>query len=248
MRAGAAGSERYIQNMLRILIPLLLIIGLVAYWKLRAQMSGEGLRSRSHPLANDQIDALLKRLAHAAGIENVEVRLLDDPSINGIATDTGEIYITRGLFDAFQAGEISARELASVAAHELGHLALGHLRRRMIELAGRNAAYIVLGGFFARFAPLLGWMAAAWIVTLVTARLSRRDEFEADAYATALMVRSGIGAEHQASLLEKLPRLIPGHGAMATSWLASHPPVEERTEAIRDNAHRWRHETAQFSE
>ena len=37
------------------------------------------------------------------------------------------------------------------------------------------------------------------------ARLSRRDEFEADAYATALMVRSGIGAEHQARLLEKLP-------------------------------------------
>src|SRR5690625_2066447 len=111
MRAGAAGSERYIQNMLRILIPRLLIIGLVAYWKLRAQMSGEGLRSRSHPLANDQIDALLKRLAHAAGIENVEVRLLDDPSINGIATDTGEIYITRGLFVAFQAGDISAREL-----------------------------------------------------------------------------------------------------------------------------------------
>lgn len=248
MQAGAAGSERYIQKMLRILIPLLLIIGLFAYWKLRAQMSGEGLRRRSRPLANDQIDALLKRLAHAAEIDNVEVRLLDDPSINGIATDTGEIYITRGLFEAFQTGEVSARELASVAAHELGHLALGHLRRRMVELAGRNAAYIVLGGFFARFVPVFGWMAAAWIVTLVTARLSRRDEFEADAYATALMVRSGIGAEYQASLLEKLPRLIPGHGGMATSWLASHPPVEERTEAIRNNAHRWHHEAAQFSE
>lgn len=234
--------------MLRILIPLLLIMGLVTYWKLRAQMSGEGLRRRSHPLANDQIDALLKRLAGAAGIDDIEVRLLDDPSINGIATDTGEIYITRGLFKAFQTGEISARELASVAAHELGHLALGHLRRRMVELAGRNAAYIVLGGFFARFAPLLGWMVAAWLVTLMAARFSRRDEFEADAYATALMIRSGIGAEYQVSLLEKLPQLIPGHGAMVTSWLASHPPVEERTAAIRDNAYRWHDQTAQFSE
>ena len=234
--------------MLRILLPVILIAGVVFFWKLRAQMSGRGLRKRSRPLANDQVDALLARLARAAGIDRVEVRLLPDRTINGLATDTGEIYVTQGLFDAFRTGKISARELASVAAHELGHLALGHMRRRMVEVAGRQALYIVLGGLLGRFIPYFGWIATAWLIGLVAARLSRRDEFEADAYATALMVRSGLGAEHQARMLEKLPHLIPGSAAMAASWLASHPPVEERAAAIRENARRWRDHAPQVSE
>src|SRR5690606_5757371 len=149
--------------MLRFLIPVLLIVGVVLFWKLRAQMSGRNLRKRSRPLANDQVDALLRRLARAAGIERVEIRLLPDKAINGLATDTGEIYVTQGLFDAFRTGKVTARELASVAAHELGHLALGHMRRRMVEVAGRQAAYIVLGGLLGRFVPYFGWMATAWL-------------------------------------------------------------------------------------
>lgn len=234
--------------MVKLLLPVLIIAGVVFFWKLRAQMSGRGLRQRSRPLMNDQLDALLGRLARAAGIDGVEVRLLPDKAINGLATDTGEIYITQGLFDEFRNGRVTARELASVAAHELGHLALGHMRRRMVEVAGRQAAYMVLGGIIGRFIPYFGWMLSAWLLGMIAARLSRRDEFEADAYATALMVRSGLGAEHQARMLEKLPRLIPGSAAMATSWLASHPPVEERTAAIRENARRWRDHAPQVSE
>lgn len=233
--------------MLRILLPVLLIAVVVFYWKLRAQASGAGLRRNSRPLMNDQVDALLRRLAEAAGIGRVEVRLLADPSVNGLATDTGEIYITQGLFDAFLAGKVTARELSSVAAHELGHLAHGHMRRRMVEVAGRQAAHMVLGGLLGRIVPYFGWMASAWLLGLVAARLSRRDEFEADAYATALMVRSGLGAEHQASMLEKLARLVP-RSAASTSWLARHPPVAERAAAIRANEARWSDHAAQVSD
>jgi putative metalloprotease len=234
--------------MLKLLLPVLIVGVAVFLWKLRAHASGRGLRKRSRPLQNDQLDVLLRRLARAAGIERVEVRLLPDRSVNGLATDTGEIYITQGLLDTFRTGKITARELASVAAHELGHLALGHMRRRMVEVAGRQAAMLVLGGILGRFVPYFGWMISAWLLGLLAARLSRRDEFEADAYATALMVRSGVGAEHQALLLEKLPRLMPGGAAMATSWLASHPPVEERAAAIRENAARWRDHAPQVSD
>ena len=47
-----------------------------------------------------------------------------------------------------------------------------------------------------------------------------------------------LGAVHQATLLEKLPTLLPGAGGSA-SWLASHPPSDQRAAAIRDNAERW---------
>lgn len=225
--------------MLRFLIPVLIVLFVVALWKVRAVSSGRALRKASRPVRNDQLSALLDRLANAAGLDRVELRLLDDPAINGLATDTGDIYVTRGLFDKFRNGEISARELVSVAAHELGHLALGHMRRRMFEVGGRQAAQLALGAVLARFVPYFGWYLSAWLLGLVTARLSRRDEFEADAYATALMVRSGLGAEPQATMLEKLPQLVPGSAKGTVSWLSSHPPVEERAAAIRANAERW---------
>lgn len=224
--------------MMKLLLPVLMIVGLVAWWKFRAQASGHALRKTSRPLQHDQLEALFARLAKAAGVEHVQVRILPDTNVNGLATDTGEIYITQGLLDTFRAGKVTAPELSSVAAHEMGHLALGHMRRRMVEVAGRQAAQVVLGGLLGRLIPYFGNYLVLWLLNAMTASLSRRDEFEADAYATALMVRSGLGAEHQATMLEKLPELVPG-SAMAHSWLSSHPPVEQRASAIRENAARW---------
>jgi putative metalloprotease len=225
--------------MTRLIPILLLIVGLFAFIKISSWQSGKQLRRSSKPLMNDQIDALLHRLAHTAGIEHVEVQLLEMPVVNGLATPSGEIYITRGLFRKFQTGKISAPELASVVAHEMGHLALGHTKRRIIDVTGAQAVHLILGSILNRFIPVLGWIVARWVASFVATRLSRHDEFEADAYATALMVRAGLGAEPQARMLEKLLELVPEASAQETNWLASHPPVAERAEAIRGNAERW---------
>jgi len=225
--------------MARLIPILLMIIGVFVMIKVSAWQSGKQLRRSSKPLMNDQVEALFQRLAHTAGIERVEVRLLDMPVVNGLATPSGEIYITRGLFKKFQAGRITAAELASVVAHEMGHLALGHTKRRILDVTGAQTIHLVLGSVLNRFIPILGWIVARWVATFVATRLSRKDEFEADAYATALMVRSGLGAEPQARMLEKLLELVPEASMQETNWLASHPPVAERTEAIRGNAGRW---------
>jgi putative metalloprotease len=222
------------------LIPiLLLIVGLFAFIKISAWQSGRQLRRSSRPLMNDQVEALLGRLARTAGIDRVEVRLLENPMINGLATPSGDIYITSGLFRHFQTGRITAAELGSVVAHEMGHLALGHTKRRIIDVTGAQAVHIVLGSILNRFIPVLGWIVARWVAMFFATRLSREDEFEADAYATALMVKSGLGAEPQARMLEKLLDLVPEAAVQQTSWLASHPPVTERSEAIRANGARW---------
>ena len=184
------------------------------------------------------MQALFGKLARAAGIDRVEVLVLPDRNPNGLATASGDIYVTQGFVDAFHKGEVTAQELASVAAHELGHLALGHMKRRIIQMGGTQAAHMVLGSILGRVIPYFGAYISGWLLNLVVARLSRKDEFEADAYATALMIRSGLGAEPQARLLEKLPALIPGAGD-ARSWLSSHPPTDERAAAIRENAVRW---------
>ena len=226
--------------MSRLILILLIVFAVVFAWKLKAMASGKALRRQSHPLANDQIEALLARLARAAGIDRVEVRVLEQPMINGLATPSGEIYVTQGLLREFQSGRISPHEFTSVVAHELGHLALGHAKRRMIDVSAAQAAQIVVGGVLARFIPYIGWIVARWLTSALIATLSRKDEFEADAYATALMVKAGLGAEPQAQMLEKLEHLSPpGATAGTVSWLASHPPVTDRARAIRENARRW---------
>lgn len=224
----------------RLLFIVLLAVGLYVWWQFRSVQSGRALRRSARPLQNDQLERLFARLAAAAGIERVEVLVLPDRTPNGLATGTGDIFVTQGFIDAFHRGDVTAHELASVAAHELGHVALGHMKRRMVQMGGRQAAQLLLGGVLARLIPIpyvAGYL-SLWLLNLVTAKLSRADEFEADAYATALMVRSGLGAEPQATMLEKLPALIPGAGA-ERSWLASHPAPEERVAAIRLNAQRW---------
>lgn len=235
----AAPKLTYIHPMTRLIPILLMIIGVFAMVRISAWQSGKQLVRSSRPLLNDQIDALLQRLAHTAGIDKVEVRLLNMPMVNGLATPSGEIYITSGLFRKFQTGRISAAELASVVAHEMGHLALGHTKRRIVDVTGAQMVHLILGSILNRFIPILGWIVARWVATFMATRLSRKDEFEADAYATALMVRSGLGAEPQARMLEKLLEVVPEATTQETNWLASHPPVAERALAIRANAERW---------
>ena len=48
-----------------------------------------------------------------------------------------------------------------------------------------------------------------------------------------------MGTEELGSVYESLLELVPEASAQETNWLASHPPVAERAEAIRGNAERW---------
>jgi putative metalloprotease len=134
---------------------------------------------------------------------------------------------------------VTSEELASVIAHELGHVALGHIRRRMIDFTGQNAVFVVLSAFLNRFLPFIGIWIANLISTALMARLSRRDEFEADAYASALLVKAGIGTAPQKSLFVKLEALTGARGAGIPVWLRSHPHAPERIAAIDANEARW---------
>ncbi|MDO9524249.1 MAG: M48 family metalloprotease, partial [Gemmobacter sp.] len=77
------------------------------------------------------------------------------------------------------------------------------------------------------------------ITTVLAARMSRADEFEADAWASALLVRTGIGTEPQKSLFRKLGTLTGMRVAGAPAWLLSHPHTDERIAAIEANEVRW---------
>ena len=125
-------------------------------------------------------------------------------AVNGLAAPDGRIFITRGFLKKYYNKEVTASELVSVIAHELGHVALGHSRKRMIDFSGQNAMRVALMMILNRFIPGVGALVANFLTSLLAAKLSRKDEYEADAYASALLTKSDIGIKGQKDLLIKL--------------------------------------------
>lgn len=220
------------------LLPLLLMLayGFVTY-RLSVWRSRRELDARSSPLRDPDLGRFTDRMARALDLKSIPVHLYDVPVVNGLAAPDGRIFITRGFYDKFRAGEVSGEEMASVIAHELGHVALGHARRRMIDFTGQNAIRLALAPILGRFLPGLGMVLANGLASLVAARLSRQDEYEADAWAAALLTRSGIGTAPQKALFTKLDKLAGGRAPVA--WLSSHPASPDRVSAIESLEKRW---------
>ena len=197
------------------------------------------LDQRSTELADPRLKRLNDQLAAALDLPRIRVHIYEIDPVNGLAAPDGRIFITRGFYRKFQDGEVTAEEMASVVAHELGHVALGHARRRMIDFSGQNALRTALSMVLSRFLPGIGVWIANGITTLLAARLSRGDEYEADEYAAALLSKAGIGTEAQKSLFTKLEELTQSRGGAMPAWLMSHPKTEERIKAIEKLERKW---------
>ena len=223
------------------LTPILLALayGLVMYlfsaWRTRRELD-----ARSTELADPGLRRLSDRLAAALELPRIRVNLYEVDPVNGLAAPDGRIFLTRGFYNRYRTGEVTGEEMMSVIAHELGHVALGHTRRRMIDFSGQNAVRTVLATVLGRVLPGIGpWLAGA-LTSLVVARISRDDEYEADAYAAALMVKAGFGTGPQKRLLEKLEALTGMAGRGTPAWLMSHPKTVDRVKAIEGLEARWR--------
>ncbi|MFN3614544.1 MAG: M48 family metallopeptidase [Rubrimonas sp.] len=219
------------------LIVLTIVFGYVN-WRVALSRLSKQLDEKSLPLRDPELEALIARMGAAVDFPGLKAQLFDMPVVNGLATPDGRIFITTALFDKYRLGIIRPEEIASVVAHELGHLALGHHTRRMIDWTGQSAVRLLLMVILNRFLPIIGIFIADFLSALALARLSRRDEFEADRYATALMLKMGLGHQPQVTMFRKLQKMVPG--PQPAAWLASHPPVDERIAAIEANVAAWR--------
>ncbi len=160
------------------LTPILLAIAyaIIAY-RFSAWRTHRELDARSTELADPELKRLTDRLAASLEVARVPVFVYEIDPVNGLAAPDGRIFITRGFYRKYRSGEVSGEELASVIAHELGHVALGHSRRRMIDFSGQNAIRTVLMMVLGRFVPVIG----PWLAGMVCRRaaLQGRDRHRA---------------------------------------------------------------------
>ena len=225
--------------MVRVLPILLAVLYGLAMYRFSVWRTSRELDAKSTELMDPELQPMRDKMAAALDIPRIKVNIYEIEPVNGLAAPDGRIFITRGFYKRFKAGDVSAEELASVIAHELGHVALGHSRRRMIDFSGQNALRTVLMMVIGRFVPFVGPWIANMLITLLAARLSRSDEYEADAYAAALLTKAGIGVAPQISLFEKLEALTQSNHGTAPAWLLSHPKTDERIAHLRGLEAKW---------
>jgi putative metalloprotease len=219
-------------------ILLALIYG-YAMFRFSAWRTSRELDEKSTELVDPQLKQLIDKMASALDLPRIKVHIYEIEPINGLAAPDGRIFITRGFYKRYLDGDVTREELASVIAHELGHVALGHSRRRMIDFSGQNALRTALAMVLSRFIPWVGAWIANMLTTVLAARLSRNDEYEADEYAAALLTKAGIGTEPQKTLFHKLEEITGARAGAAPAWLLSHPKTVERIAAIEKLERKW---------
>lgn len=225
-----------------IILPIILAI---ITFKFSAQRTISNLEKSSAELDEPQLNALILKIGKELNLKQIKVYIYKIKQINGIASPDGKIYLTEGFLDAYYSGQVTASELITVVAHELGHLALGHTRKRILDFSGQTAIRIGLGLVLGRILPGVGFYLANALAQLLSAKLSRSDEYAADSYAAALLVKSNIGLDPQISLLNKLDYLLNTKEVRQVPWLMSHPSSKDRIAQINGLRKKWKNKKTQ---
>src|ERR1700742_1447605 len=157
-----------------------------------------------------------------------QVTILNSSAINAFALPNGQIYVTRGLIALAN----DESELASVLAHEMGHVIARHADQREeearnAELANRAIADLVTD-------PEAGALALAKS-KIKLASFSRSQELEADALGIGIAARAGYdpygsvrfltSMEHNSDLRSEQTGAI---NPAAPDFLSSHPATPQR--------------------
>jgi predicted Zn-dependent protease len=166
-----------------------------------------------------------------------KVTILNSPAINAFALPSGHIYVTRGLIALAN----DKSELASVLAHEMGHVIARHAAIR--EEQAKQAALISHVVSDVLSDPQMGAMALAKS-KLTLAAFSRAQEFEADGIGVGISARAGFDPYGASRFLADMQRnadlKAAGSGeARAPDFLTTHPATPERIKNALANARQF---------
>jgi predicted Zn-dependent protease len=169
---------------------------------------------------NRYVDQIGQRLAARSDRSNIPYtfQVVNNKSVNAFATAGGFVYVTTGLMTTAD----NEAQLASVLAHEIGHISNRHLIQQMRQTA--------IAGGVATAAGVDRNRAVQIGVDLALRRPnSRQDEFEADQTGLRTLRRAGYAESAMVAFMEKLLK----QGRSAPTFLSTHPATSDRITALR---------------
>lgn len=186
------------------------------------------------PQTRAALDDIVQRLAKASEgqIGSYEITILNSPAVNAFALPNGRLYVTRGLLAL--ANDTS--EIASVLAHEIGHVTAQHAVQRAEKEAESALVSQVASQVLKDPTQGAAVMAGS---KLSLARFSRQQELEADRISVTSLARAGYDPYGASRFLATLGRNTAFRSSGQQSaedkrldMLATHPQTPERIAAV----------------
>ncbi|TCP42400.1 M48 family metalloprotease [Rhodovulum marinum] len=201
------------------------------------------LAARAQSLIRDaEIEYALRQLARplatAAGISpsSLRVMVINDSAMNAFVLDGQTIMIHSGLLLRLE----SAAEAQAVIAHEIAHIANGHITRRLANLRGANSA-AAMGLLMSLAVAATGNAEAGAGIAMGSASSAQRlffahtraEESSADQAGVRYMARAGVDPQAMVDVLD----LFRGQEALSSTrqdpYVRTHPLTADRLRALR---------------
>ena len=164
---------------------------------------------------------LLAAMDRPIPAEQVSVGILDSSDINAANAGSGRFFVTKGLLEKANDGQLMA-----ILAHEVAHDDLNHVEKAQILGAGLGLGVVILDQVFPGsgvITPVAG--------ELVARKYSREEEYAADAHGVVLLQRAG---QRKALMVETLTWLTQTSGSSGGGFFATHPGTTDRIAALRN--------------
>src|ERR1700686_465256 len=157
--------------------------------------------------------------------------VIQSREINGFSLPGGHIYVTTALLRL-----ANENELASVLAHEVGHIVARHSLKTLKasqeydDIAKSLGELTGVAGDTARdLGVALGQIVGAGFLTVHT----RDEEREADFLGVRTMPRAGFDPQGMVTMFQKLQRIEEQNSNLLGSLFSDHPDAEERIDSTR---------------
>jgi predicted Zn-dependent protease len=176
----------------------------------------------------DRVDRIGQRCAKASQRPTLlyKFHVIQSREINGFSLPGGHIYITTAMLKL-----ANDNELASVLAHEVGHVAARHSLKTLKQsqeyddIAKSLGELTGVAGSVARdLGVALGQIVGGGLLTIHT----RDEEREADFLGVRTLPKAGFDPQGMVTMFQKLQRIEEQHSDLLGSLFSDHPDAEER--------------------
>ncbi len=183
----------------------------------------ENEKINTNNYVNTIVDSIVNDICTSNQIDKafLKVHIIQKDDINAFALPNGHLVIYSGLIKNCDNPE----ELAGVISHEIAHIQLNHVMKKLIKEIGLSVLISVTVG-----------NTGSEVLSEITHLLSstaygRTIEKEADLKAVDYMIKAKINPENLANFLYKLAENENNITAYLT-WISTHPESKERSKYI----------------
>jgi beta-barrel assembly-enhancing protease len=168
------------------------------------------------------LDKICNGICESNGIDHndIHIHIVESSDVNAFALPGNHLIIYSGLITQCD----SVTELCGVMAHEIGHMQLKHVMKRLVgELGIAVIASLASNGNTQ--------VTARIIKMLSSSAFERQQESEADEFAVNCLLSARINPKGFSNFLLKIAKMHAGT-PKELEWFSSHPDSKKRAQAI----------------